>query len=94
MQRPLRKLGGRGTDISATSDITAQKSYTKIQLVEGPQIIKDSPRPTCIACTEAKLSDAPYGPASKRRTKPGDLTHQDLWGHTTSPRYMAISTIS
>jgi len=34
----------------------------------------------CIACTEAKLSVAPYGPAKGRQTKIGELTHMDLWG--------------
>ena len=50
------------------------------QLVEGLQIDMNSPRPDCIACTEAKLSKAPYGPASGCQTKTGELTHMDLWG--------------
>ena len=31
------------------------------QLVDGLQINMNSPKPSCIACTEAKLSEAPYG---------------------------------
>ena len=50
------------------------------QLVDGLEIDPNSPKPDCIACTEAKLSEAPYGPASERQTKPGELTHMDLWG--------------
>ena len=50
------------------------------QLVDGLQIDMNSPKPDCVACTEAKLSEAPYGPASGRQTKPGELTHIDLWG--------------
>jgi len=44
------------------------------------QIDMHSPKPDCVACTEAKLSEAPYGPASGHQTKPGELTHMDLWG--------------
>jgi len=40
----------------------------------------NSPKLDCVACTEAKLSEAPYGPASGHQTKPGELTHMDLWG--------------
>ena len=50
------------------------------QLVEGLQIDMNSPKPGCVACTEAKLSVAPYGPAKGRQTKIGELTHMDLWG--------------
>jgi len=50
------------------------------KLVDGLQIDQNSPKPDCIACPEAKLSEAPYGPASGRLTKPGELTHMDLWG--------------
>jgi hypothetical protein len=48
--------------------------------VEGLQIELNSLKPNCIACTEAKLSVAPYGPMSKCPMKPGELTHMDLWG--------------
>jgi len=50
------------------------------QLVDGLQIDMHSPKPDCVACTEAKLSEAPYGPASGHQMKPGELTHMDLWG--------------
>jgi len=50
------------------------------QLVDGLQIDKNSPKPDCVACTEAKLSETPYGPTSGRPMKPGELTHMDLWG--------------
>jgi hypothetical protein len=50
------------------------------QLVDGLEIDMNSPKPDCIACTEAKLSEAPYGPASEQQMKPGELTHMDLWG--------------
>ena len=50
------------------------------QLVDGLQINKNSPKLDCVACTEAKLSETPYGPTSGCPTKPGELTHMDLWG--------------
>ena len=49
-------------------------------LVEGLEINKKSPKPDCIACAKAKLSEASYGPATDRHTQPGQLTHLDLWG--------------
>jgi len=48
--------------------------------VDRLQIDMHLPKPDCVACTEAKLSKAPYGPASGHQTKPGELTHMDLWG--------------
>ena len=50
------------------------------QLVDGLQIDMNSLKPGCITCTEAKLSKASYGPTSGCQTKPGELTHMDLWG--------------
>ena len=49
-------------------------------LVDGLNINLTSDRPDCIACTEAKMSKSPYGPSSKQFTRPGELTHVDLWG--------------
>jgi len=48
--------------------------------MDGLQIDMHSSKPDCVACTEAKLFEAPYGPASGCQTKPGELTHMDLWG--------------
>ena len=50
------------------------------QLVEGMEIDVHSPKPDCVACTEAKHSETPYRPSLPRQTKPGELTHMDLWG--------------
>ena len=50
------------------------------QLVDGLQIDMNSLKPGCVACTEAKLSEAPYSPESECQTKPGELTHMNLWG--------------
>src|SRR5258707_6418294 len=49
-------------------------------LVDGFEVDTSSPKPDCVACTEAKLTVTPYSPSSKRNTKPGELTHVDLWG--------------
>jgi hypothetical protein len=39
-----------------------------------------SPQPDCKACTEAKQSERPFGISKCRNTKPGELTHIDVWG--------------
>jgi len=49
-------------------------------MVEGLHVDMQSPRPDCVACTEAKHSEKPYGLAEKKETKLGQLTHVDLWG--------------
>ena len=49
-------------------------------LVEGFKVDKNSPKPDCVACTEAKQSVEPFEKDSERETEPGDLTHIDLWG--------------
>jgi len=59
---------------------TSIKKLLDNQLVDGLQINMHLLKPDCIACTEAKLSKAPYGPASGRQTRIGELTHMDLWG--------------
>ena len=50
------------------------------QLVDRLHIDVNSPKPDCVACTEAKLSETPYGPMLGHPMKPGKLTHMDLWG--------------
>jgi len=49
-------------------------------MVDGFHVDMRSPRPDCVACTEAKHSEKPFGLAEKRVTKLGELTHVDLWG--------------
>jgi len=61
-------------------------SYTYLQLlydkclVDGFIVDLSSPKPDCVACTEAKHSATPYGPSAKRYMKVGKLMHIDLWG--------------
>jgi hypothetical protein len=50
------------------------------QLIKGMEVNMHSPMPNCVACTEAKHSKSPYGPPLPHQTKPGKLTHMDLWG--------------
>ena len=50
------------------------------QLVDGMEVNVHSLTPDCVACTEPKHSESPYGPLLPRQTKPGELTHIDLWG--------------
>ena len=56
------------------------KKLLNNQLIDGLQIDMYSLKPDCVACTEAKLSETPYGPVSGRQTQIGELTHMDLWG--------------
>jgi Integrase core domain len=37
-------------------------------------------KPDCIACIEVKQSERPFRQSSKRKMKPGEMTHMDLWG--------------
>ena len=60
--------------------------YTGLQklldnkLVDGFNVDIQSPKPDCIACTEAKQHVEPFPKMSKRSTEPGELMHIDLWG--------------
>jgi hypothetical protein len=49
-------------------------------LVDSFNIDTHSPKPDCVMCTEAKQHEEPYGKSANRQTKPGELTHIDLWG--------------
>lgn len=49
-------------------------------MVLGLTVDTQSLKPDCMACTEAKMYQEPYGAATHRDTNPGDLTHMDLWG--------------
>ena len=61
-------------------------SYTGLQtllnknLVLGFNVDTHTPKPDCVACMEAKQFEEPYNKAVTRQTKPGELTHIDLWG--------------
>jgi hypothetical protein len=60
--------------------------YTGLQrlldrnLVEGFTVDTKTPKPDCIACTEAKQSEKPFSATITRKTEPGQLTHIDVWG--------------
>jgi len=56
------------------------KKLAHLSLVEGMNIDMRLSKPNCIACTEAKLFEAPYGLATAWNTKVRELTHTDLWG--------------
>ena len=49
-------------------------------LVNGLHIDLNTDKPDCVACTEVKMSQAPYGPTKHKLSRPGELTHVDLWG--------------
>jgi len=49
-------------------------------MVEGLEIDMNTPKPDCVACTEAKQNVEPFPKENNRKTQTGDLTHIDLWG--------------
>ena len=49
-------------------------------LVEGLAVDTQSPKPDCTACTEAKQSEKPFSVSTCCTTRPGELTHIDVWG--------------
>lgn len=61
-------------------------SYTGLQnllnknLVEGFTVDKNTPKPDCKACIQAKQTISPFNGVSNCNNKPRDLTHIDLWG--------------
>ena len=60
--------------------------YTGLQkllnekLVDRFNVDIQSPKPDCIACTEAKQHVETFPKMATRSTEPGELTHIDLWG--------------
>ena len=49
-------------------------------MVTGFNVDKHSPKPDCVACTEAKQHVKPFPKSITRQMKPRKLTHIDLWG--------------
>jgi hypothetical protein len=50
------------------------------QLVTGLFVDRESTFSDCSACTEAKQSVMPFNKTADHDTKPGELTHVDVWG--------------
>ena len=44
-------------------------------MVEGFTVDEDSPKPDCIACTEAKQHIKPFPKSSTRKTEASELTY-------------------
>jgi len=49
-------------------------------MVKGLEIDTNTPKPDCVACTEAKQNVEPFPKVNNRNSQTGDLTHIDLWG--------------
>ena len=49
-------------------------------MVEGFTVDKTSPKPDCEACIWAKQTIEPFNKTTNQITKPGNITHIDLWG--------------
>ena len=79
-----------GTDTPQTWEMWHRKfghvGYEGLQkllsdrLINGMNVDRKSPQPDCVACTEAKMSVKPFAKVVHRNTKPGQLTHIDVWG--------------
>ena len=50
------------------------EKLVRLDLIDGIHVDQKSPKLDCIPCTEAKLFEALYGPASGIETKVGELT--------------------
>ena len=61
-------------------------SYSGLQklldkyMVEGFTVDKTSPKPDCEACIQAKQTIEPFNKTKNQITKPGNITHINLWG--------------
>ena len=61
-------------------------SYTGLQklidrnMVDGFTVDSNSEKPDCEICIQAKQTIKPFNGITNRDTKPGELTHIDLWG--------------
>ncbi len=61
-------------------------SYSRLQklweknLVYGFNVNTQMPKPDCVVCTEAKQNEEPHNKEIHRQTRPGELTHIDMWG--------------
>ena len=51
-----------------------------LNLMDGFTVDSRTPKPDCVACTEAKQTEEPFNKTTNRVTKPGELTHIDVWG--------------
>ena len=49
-------------------------------MVDGFTVNNDSRKPDCEICTQAKQTVKPLDGIPDRNSKPGELTHIDLWG--------------
>ena len=48
--------------------------------MDGFTVDTITPKPDCVPCTEAKQSIEPFNKWTSWVTKPGELTHIDVWG--------------
>ena len=48
-------------------------------LVNGFSVDTQTQKPDCIACIESKQTVEPFSKTTERKTKPGELTHINVW---------------
>ena len=51
-----------------------------LKMVDGLSVDTESAKPDCEICVQAKQSIKPFDGIPDRKSKPGELTHIDLWG--------------
>ena len=51
-----------------------------LNLVDGFTVDTRTPKSDCVACTEAKQTEESFSKTTNQVTKPGELTHMDVWG--------------
>jgi hypothetical protein len=67
-------------DLAQTLGYSGLQKLLDNKMVEGFNVNKNTPKPDCVACTEAKQHVKPFPKSTNRKTEAGDLTHIDLWG--------------
>ena len=92
--KPTKNVGNELTFVTTSKCITWETLHNRFghvsykglttlmqrKLVDGLCVDLASPKPDCVACTEAKHFICPFPRQTDRNYTPGELTHIDLWG--------------
>ena len=60
--------------------LSGLQKLLNLNLVDSFTADTRTPKPDCVACTEAKQSEEPFNKTTNQVTKPSELTHMDVWG--------------
>ena len=81
--RRVHRIGRLGTNTYGHIGYSGLQKLLDNNMVEGLEVDTNTPKPDCVACTEAKQNVEPFPKITNRNTQTGDLTHIDLWGKYT-----------